>query len=171
MMMKIASCLGATFSLSIVTTVVKNIPTSEIILELGGDDMDTLSNVSDSMHEFEDEGLWESDGDDSCRFSHDQIQLAAFQLIPSKQRDSFRREIGDILMNKLDPVALEEALFQVVSLKNCDVSHMSVDERRDLARMNLQVGLKVNTTKYAIIHIVLQVAITQSLSSFLVACI
>ena len=47
-------------------------------------------------------------------------------------------------MKKLDPDALEDSLFEVVSLRNCAMSSMDREERKSLAEMNLRAGLKVS---------------------------
>ena len=105
------------------------------------DETDSISAVSRSSKEFEDEGLWEIDGDGLCHFSHDKVQSAAFDLIPSEERDSFRSNIGDVLTKKLDPQSLDDMLLEVVSLRNCSVPS-SVEEKKALAGLNLKAGLR-----------------------------
>ena len=105
------------------------------------DETDSISVVSSSSKEFEDEGLWEIGEDGSCHFSHDKVQSAAFDLIPSEERDSFRSHIGDVLTKKLDPQSLDGMLLEVVSLRNCSVPS-TADERKALAGLNLKAGLR-----------------------------
>eukprot|EP00985_Skeletonema_marinoi_P031148 scaffold36441_cov73-Skeletonema_marinoi.AAC.1 len=57
------------------------------------DQDDSDSSYASSIEEFEGEGLCEVDNEE-CRFMHDQIQSAAFELISPEQRDSFRGRIG-----------------------------------------------------------------------------
>ncbi len=76
------------------------------------------SSYASSIEEFEEEGLCEVDNEE-CRFMHDQIQSAAFELISPEQRDSFRGRIGSILLQTLSPEELEASLFEVVGLLNC----------------------------------------------------
>jgi len=131
LLVKIASCIAANVCRSVLA----------IVIESFGHER-ASSKVTESMQKLEDEGLWESTGEDSYRFAHDQIQMAAFNLIPPDQRNSFGAEIGDILLNKLDPDTLEKALFQVVALKNLDVLKIREGERRDLARLNRLASVK-----------------------------
>ena len=138
--LKVASCLGASFSLSNVSAVVDNFSSAETETDCD----ETMSVSSTSVREFEEEGLWERENLEICRFSHDQIQSAAFLLIPEAERDTFRGTMGNILMKKLDPDALEESLFEVVSLRNCAISLMNREERKALAEMNLRAGLKAS---------------------------
>eukprot|EP00984_Skeletonema_dohrnii_P035049 scaffold34601_cov142-Skeletonema_dohrnii-CCMP3373.AAC.5 len=141
-MLMVASCLGATFRLSAVMTVMKNISREEmmnsmrapmrsvlgIAATMGSSSASLLSSdlsnactdrdcsdssYASSIEEFEEEeGLCEVD-DEECRFMHDQIQSAAFELIYPEQRDSFRGRIGSILLLSLSPEELEASLFEV----------------------------------------------------------
>jgi len=107
-------------------------------------DDDTASILSASICDLEVEGLWERDSEEHFRFSHDQIQSAAFQLIPADKRDRFRGSTGSIMMTKLNSDELETHLFGIVSLRNCDVSTIALEEERlELAKLNLRAGMKV----------------------------
>eukprot|EP00984_Skeletonema_dohrnii_P008438 scaffold3105_cov135-Skeletonema_dohrnii-CCMP3373.AAC.6 len=167
-MLMVASCLGATFRLSAVITVMKNISQVEIrdsmrsvsgtassmrsssvsllSLDLSNACIDqdgSDSSYASSIEEFEGEGLCEVDNEE-CRFMHDQIQSAAFELISPEQRDSFRGRIGSILLQTLPPEELEASLFEVVGLLNCASSNATDEERVELARMNLKAGIKAS---------------------------
>lgn len=132
MALQVAACLGASFSAPIVSMVLRELSNSE--------------TDSSMVEEFEEDGLWEKERGTSTKrhFSHDQIQYAAFGLIPPEKRDSFRGQIGDILMQKLELDDLEEQLFEVVSLRNCAKASMSGTDRQELARMNLKAGLRAS---------------------------
>jgi len=150
---KVASCLGAKFSLSAVTAVTENLSDeagtlsgAEIEFDDAGDDSISVLDSS-ILSELEDEGLWEreSKNADVRVFGHDKIQSAAFELIPFDRRDSFRGKIGSLLMEKLDEEVLEGLLFEVVSLRNCSMGNITdEDERTELAKMNLRAGMKVS---------------------------
>eukprot|EP00984_Skeletonema_dohrnii_P034357 scaffold33538_cov179-Skeletonema_dohrnii-CCMP3373.AAC.2 len=173
-MLMVASCLGATFRLSAVMTVMKHISQVEmrdsmralmrsvsgtaatmgkssasvLSSDLSSACTDTDQDGSDSSYassieEFEGEGLCEVDNEE-CRFMHDQIQSAAFELISPEQRDSFRGRIGSILLQTLPPEELEASLFEVVGLLNCASSNVTDEERDELARMNLKAGVKAS---------------------------
>jgi len=168
----VASCLGATFRLSAVMMVMKNISRVEMrdsmrasmisvsgtaatmgsssvsLLSLDLSNACTDQDGSDSSYasaieEFEEEGLCEVDNEE-CRFMHDQIQSAAFELISPEQRDSFRGRIGSILLQTLSPEELEASLFEVVGLLNCAASNVTDEKRVELARMNLKAGIKAS---------------------------
>ena len=153
--LKIASCLGAKFSMYAVTTVTENLSavstrrlSSTVENESDSDDEDegSLPRFDVLIRELEDEGLLESEKSDTgvWTFGHDKIQSAAFELIPSDKSDAFRGKIGEILLQKLSPTALESNFFEVVSLCNCAMATVTEDEeRKERAFMNLQAGVKV----------------------------
>ena len=137
-MLKVTSVLGASSTMSLLEVAVKNLDFNF------GEDTDTSSDVSHAVDELVNEGLLERDGDNKIRFVHDQIQLSAFQLIPEEERDSFKGQIGNILMSNLEPNALKDAIFEVVSLCNCASLPKSQEDRKKLAKLNLQAGLKAS---------------------------
>jgi predicted ATPase len=170
-MLMVASCLGSNFRKSAVVEVMKSFSHAEMrgsmtsvssaATTIRSSSASLLSSASDladysadrdgcdssyasSIEEFEGEGLCEVD-DEDCRFMHDQIQSAAFELICPEQRDSFRGRIGSILLRSLPPEELEASLFEVVGLLNCAASNITDDEERDeLAKMNLKAGVKAS---------------------------
>ena len=83
---KVASILGAKFSLSVVSAVLDNLSPAELkrlssTIETDNDDLDddtpSTSILSNSSQELESEGLWEKKSDDLWQFAHDKIQAAA----------------------------------------------------------------------------------------------
>jgi len=156
---KVASCLGAKFSLSAVMTVTKHLSPVELkrLSSLNETESESESDddatqeteyvYGDSINELEDEGILEKEAKnaDVRVFGHDKIQSAAFELIPFDKRDSFRGTIGSLLMEKLDAEVLESSLFEVVSLRNCSMGSITDEgERIELAKMNLRAGIKVS---------------------------
>ena len=151
--LQVASCLGATFSTPMVAMIVDGLSSEELTeVSLTDDDDDeegAATEVAIIIAALECDGLIETERGSSTRyrFCHDKIQSAAFMLIPAGRRNSLRGEIGDILMQKLDPEELEENLFTVVSLRNCNMAALtSTSERQELAKMNLTAGLMASKT-------------------------
>ena len=146
-----AACLGSSIDTYVLSTVVGSLSMSE------GIEYDTTALLDDSITEFEVEGIWERDTENETarHFSHDQIQMAAIELIPPNKRDTFRGKIGNIMMKKLDPERLENCLFEVVSLRNCGSDSdsesddgmelkMNGQKRLELAQLNLRAGIKAS---------------------------
>jgi len=140
----IAGSLGCSFDKSIIATVITSLFESESETVNW---RETSASLDQSIDELEQKGLWERDSsnENKWRFSHDKIQQVAFELIPIEQRDSFQGKIGSIMLAKLDSKELESNIFQVVSLRNCTIASLSdVDDRIELARLNLRAGMKVS---------------------------
>jgi len=116
-------------------------------------DLDVSDNSADSddsgptyaspIQECEIEGLCEVNNED-CRFMHDEIQSAAFELISPEKRDAFRGRIGSVLLKSLPPEELEANLFEVVGLLNFASSYITDEGRDELAKMNLKAGMKAS---------------------------
>jgi len=162
-MLMVASCLGASFKVSAIVEVMKNISDGEIRSSMRSSSSSILtgsfllnegesfasrdgsvSSFASSIKEFEEEGLVEMDNE-TGRFVHNQVQSAAFELISPEQRNSFRAKIGSTLLNTLSPDELETNLFEVVGLLNCAASETETDVERDqLAKLNLRAGTKAS---------------------------
>jgi len=130
--LKVAACLGTSFSPSIVALAV--------------DEQDDVSSLGDMgsicVDELEEAGLLERESDEVLRFAHDQIQRSSLDLIPEKNLMSFKSELGGILMKKIHPDRLDDHLFEVVSLRNSSIDSVPGDERVSMAKMNLRAGMK-----------------------------
>lgn len=144
--LRVASCIGATFEMSTIAIVVGALPPDETEIDVAKSERGTASEVSRLVDELERQGIIEKGKDSTaqCHFSHDQIQYAAFELISPEKRDAFRGDIGRILMNEMDHEALEDNLFVIVSLKNFGAAYCSTEERLELARLNLRAGMKAS---------------------------
>lgn len=133
--LQVGSCLGATFS----------IPIMEIIIEgLSSEKSDSKTEVKIAINQLMADGLIETERGSltHCCFCHDKIQSSAFALIPSERRNALCGNIGNILLQNMNSKELEENLFTVVSLRNCDTASLSsIPERQELAKMNLTAGL------------------------------
>eukprot|EP00984_Skeletonema_dohrnii_P024049 scaffold13158_cov133-Skeletonema_dohrnii-CCMP3373.AAC.1 len=163
-MLMVASCLGASFKVSAIVEVMKNISDGEIRSSMRSSSSSVLtgsfllkegesfasrdgsvSSFASSIKEFEEEGLVEMESNETGRFVHNQVQSAAFELISPEQRNSFRAKIGSTLLNTLSPDELETNLFEVVGLLNCAASETDTGVERDrLAKLNLRAGTKAS---------------------------
>jgi predicted ATPase/class 3 adenylate cyclase len=94
------------------------------------------------------------------RFQHDRVQQTAYGLIEKDRRKGVHLQIGQRLLATLPPAALKERLFEIVD--HLDVGRdllAAVDERRSLARLNVDAGRKASdATAYAAALAYLQVA-------------
>jgi len=120
--LKMASCLESHFSIS------------------------TLSLLTDDTHAIQQtmsKGMIVSNSKDSklYRFAHDQIQLAAYLLIPKEERKSTHYRIGKLLWKKSFTKEKNDNLFILVNLLNSARAIINEpQERIEIARLNLQAS-------------------------------
>jgi len=82
----------------------------------------------------------------SYRFSHDQIQSAAYLLISEPEREAFHLQIGRSLWRSCSADELESHLFVVVDQLHRGSSLLSNhDEKVNLAQLNLMAGQKASS--------------------------
>ena len=132
---KIAACLGHSFSIEVLELVVDQ----SISSREDGEE----KAVADILAKFEYDGLLEEEGGNVCHFAHDLVQSSALELIPLEKRGSFKGEIGAILLKHLPADMLDDYLFAAVSLRNWCAADLSQPERMELAELNLKAGIKV----------------------------
>lgn len=81
--------------------------------------------------------------EETFQFAHDRIQQAAYSLIPEADRKSVHLKIGRLLLHHRADHNREQQLFTVVDHLNIGAELMTTSEERcDLARMNMQAGVK-----------------------------
>ncbi len=77
------------------------------------------------------------------QFGHDQIQQAAYVLIPADEQVAKHLQIGRILLEKITHTDLDDNLFDIVDHLNQGLAQVSdPHEREDFARLNLRAGQK-----------------------------
>ncbi|TAF41488.1 MAG: serine/threonine-protein kinase PknK, partial [Oscillatoriales cyanobacterium] len=86
----------------------------------------------------------------SYKFLHDRIQQAAYSLIPDDQKQATHLKIGRLLRDS-STSDREERLFEIVNHLNVGIALIaSLQERENLAELNLTAGKKAKTaTAYA----------------------
>jgi len=147
---KVASCLGASFSTTVLSTIIKESQRSSTMqrtsylrksFTFSDDGSDNLDGI---ITTYETAGIWERESEDNNRFVHDQIQSAAQELIPIEEQAYFKSVIGGILLKNLDEAMIDESLFVIVSLRNYVSSSLTEEERSDLVRLNARAGFKAS---------------------------
>ncbi|MBE9119275.1 AAA family ATPase [Tychonema sp. LEGE 07199] len=79
------------------------------------------------------------------KFLHDRVQQAAYSLIPESQEQSVHLQIGRLLLaNKA--TSGDEQIFALVNQLNRGLKLIESGERETIARLNLQAGIKANTS-------------------------
>ena len=89
--------------------------------------------------------------DGSYRFIHDRVQEAAYASIADGERAEAHLRVGRLMAARTPPEQREEAMFDIVNQLNRGLGLMtSVDEREQLAELNLTAGRRAHaSTAYA----------------------
>ncbi|MCW5313410.1 AAA family ATPase [Nostoc sp. KVJ3] len=97
----------------------------------------------------------------SYKFLHDRVQQAAYSLIPDEQKTVTHLKIGQLLLQNLSQIELDEKLFDIAMHLNLGQEFITqVSEREVLAQLNFKAGVKArNSTAYAAARVYLQTGI------------
>jgi PAS domain S-box-containing protein len=87
----------------------------------------------------------------SYKFIHDQVQEAAYALIPPELRHKWHLRIGRLLIGRMTADQVAEKIFDVVNQFNIGLVLITdADEKEQVAELNLQAGRKAKaSTAYA----------------------
>jgi PAS domain S-box-containing protein len=87
----------------------------------------------------------------SYKFLHDQVQEAAYTLIPPELRDRSHVRIGRLLIGKMTRDQVTEKIFDIVNQFNAGPSLITdAHEKEQVAELNLEAGRKAKaSTAYA----------------------
>ncbi|MBN1208715.1 MAG: AAA family ATPase [Myxococcaceae bacterium] len=124
--LRLAACVGNSFSLQMLTT-------------LSGQRV--AGEVEQELEPLLLEGLIARTGPEQYRFLHDRIHQAAHALLSPEERPALHLRIGRLLLELLSPEQLPEQLFEVVSHLNAGADLLDEpSERLRAARLNAQAG-------------------------------
>lgn len=75
-------------------------------------------------------------------FDHDQIESAAFDLIPAERREQFQRQVGRAIVTNAQPEEIPLFLLTAIDLCNCGNTPETteIDQNIELAALNLEAG-------------------------------
>jgi predicted ATPase len=126
--LKLCACLGPNFDAAIIEKSRKDFNVGDDFLE---------SSV--------DNGFLQTKGDSGYyTWAHDQVQQAAYELIPLQKREKFHLLIGSKLLLSTSSSELEKFLFYVVDNMNRGLNVVdNYHQKYELAELNLKAGEKV----------------------------
>lgn len=88
-----------------------------------------------------------SQGDSGYAFAHDRIREAAYAQVPEGERAAVHLRIGRTLLTQLEPSAVSEHIFEVVSQLNRGLRLVtSEEERLRIAELNLTAGQRARAS-------------------------
>jgi PAS domain S-box-containing protein len=77
------------------------------------------------------------------KFTHDRVQQAAYSLIPTAQKQTIHRQVGQLLWQHTPPDEQDHKIFDIVNQLNLAVELTETQaERNELAQLNLMAGKK-----------------------------
>ncbi|CAB9531893.1 Transcriptional regulator [Seminavis robusta] len=142
--LQIAACLGSTFDENTLQMVLSKVDRSKLLG--GGDDESCEGNELDwgELDTCVDEGFLEEFGSTSYRWKHDQLEAAAFSLIPTDSISEVLFSIGKIVATDTDSATLESMLFICVNLLNEGASSLPEGDswRIKISELNRRAGKK-----------------------------
>ena len=133
-LLKVASCLGFRFDLKAIT-----------LLASASDDLfSSGAEITTHIETVIADGLLSKDGADACRFSHDQIWLAAYSLTPETERSNMHLLVGRQLHKKANNGGYDDAfVFTVTDQLNRGIGSVANHaEELEIAELNLRAGEK-----------------------------
>lgn len=92
---------------------------------------------------------WPKDADFNTYFSflHDRVQQTAYSLIAVEEKQAIHLNIGRMMLETSGPEHLDEKIYQIVHHFNAGQESIAeAEERRKLAELNLQAGLKAKAS-------------------------
>jgi predicted ATPase len=128
MVLKLCACLGSNFDANLLEKARK-----------GANDGDNF------LQSCVDDGFLRIEGDSTCyRWAHDQVRQAAYELIPSHQREQFHLLVGSRLFLSTPPSEMERFIFYVTDNMNMGSNLIANPEQKyDVAELNLKAGEKM----------------------------
>ena len=139
--LRLAACVGAEFSLKMLTIVCEQSPEAisrQLLAAIQAGLIQPLSELDEDLLVQE------------YRFLHDRVQQAAYALIPEDQKQVTRYSIGQLLLSKLSEIEQSAMLFDIVNHINFGQSLLTQrDEKERIAQLNLTAARKaISSTAY-----------------------
>ena len=149
--LQLAACIGTMFDLRTLSIICESTPEKTAYDLIDALRADMIAPLSENYRFV---GLGSPDENDVgpgglesmnpvYKFQHDRVQQAAYSLIAQQKKQALHLSIGRLLLNNCTKKELDEKLMTVVDHFNEGRGLiMEADERRILARLNLDAGIK-----------------------------
>ncbi len=125
--LKLCACLGPSFHATFLEKARKD-------AAIGDDFLETCVE----------EGFLQTEGGSSYKWSHDQVQQAAYGLIPLQRREKFHLLIGSRLLLSTSPSEMEVIIFHIADNINRGAKLLdNLEHKFEVAELNLRAGEKM----------------------------
>jgi len=125
--LKCCACLGPCFDTEILRKAIR----------------ETDFNINSFLESSLEDGFFQHIVDDRYKWAHDQVQQAAYELIPFASRESFHLLLGSRILVRASPTELGKLVYFIVDNMNRGSRLLeSSDQKIELARLNLRAGEK-----------------------------
>ena len=142
--LQLAACIGNQFEIRTLATVAEKSLQETALLLRKGIELGLVFPLSDAYKSIElNVKQQREELQAEYKFVHDQIQQAAYSLIPIESRAKLHQKIGKLLLKSVAEEGLEENIFEIVNQLNLAIESISSQQERDeLAKLNLIAGKK-----------------------------
>jgi PAS domain S-box-containing protein len=141
---RLAACLGGRFDSTLLTMLLDKTPQETAAALREAITQGLLEPMSDARPLIvPDASEPTNESTVEFQFSHDQIQQAAYDLIPEAEKPALHWKIGKLLLGHTPSQEKEEKIFAIVDQLNIGINIISTQTERDeLAELNLLAGRK-----------------------------
>ncbi len=148
-LIKLAACLGNTFSLDVLSIVNENslINTAKTIysaLQMG-----LILPLSESYKIplfFAEQNSSSQIPAISYKFLHDRVQQAAYSLIPADEKKTTHLKIGQLIWQNTPQAEIETYIFDIVNQLNFGIDTLTIpSQKNEIVHLNLIAGRKAKT--------------------------
>jgi predicted ATPase/class 3 adenylate cyclase len=141
--LQLAACVGHSFDLRTLSTIYER-SMEQTAADLHPALKRSLVVPLSESYKFVGRGADASDGvNPTYKFQHDRVQQAAYALIDHEKRQAVHLSMGRLIQQRCTKEEIDERLIEIVGHLNAgrELIH-DAQERRELARLNLEAGTK-----------------------------
>lgn len=131
--LKFAACIGAKFSTD----------TLQLAISSERADIDTRDFIKSVVEA----GFFHGTSPNILTWVHDQVQQAAYELIPQDKRESFHLLLGTRMYLRSPPGTIDNVLFPIVCNMNAGSALIRTRKQKsEVAKLNLRAGSRLITS-------------------------
>jgi predicted ATPase/signal transduction histidine kinase len=145
--LQLAACIGNRFNLNVLAIICEQSPAATAVALWEALRAGLILPLSETykiplvLHQSELETYCNTAVQVDYKFLHDRVQQAAYLLIPENQQQQVHLNVGQLLLQNIEPAELEEQIFDILGHLNAGETLITEPaERYELAGLNLKAG-------------------------------